>query len=518
MNGKLLNVVTLALAILLTIGVCNALTLQSHSFSPSTLKPGTTGSINIVIQNAGTEYISSATLSAIGTGLAFSGSTVIGDIGSSGSTSIAVPFVVKSGAKTGSYATSITIAYTSNAYSSSTSGASRYITFSVPYTISSTTGLEMTTLSVSPTTVSPGDRLTIRVKIRNTGGKVRSLSIVPNGDFALAGVSQLQIAELSEGQEIEQDIPLIASTTLATGLQSVSLALTYEDASSTEKTESFSLGPIAISEKTPSLMMTVFAPNASPGSRTTITVKVTNAGERMLENTRISLQTSAFFVPLEYSEKTVGNLAARESKDATFLIGISPSSNPAYYALSFLASYDAGKGTETETKILGIDVHGNTELELVASTNPTPLLTTTKSGSLSIQVANRGDAVVRALSVAVDSPIIEAIDAPSNYIGNLEVDDYSASQFAIITKNNLSPGTYPVRVTIKYKDFFNTPREETSELQITVFTPESVANTQSGDNTGWTVAILVIVLVAAYWGYRKFFHKKKHGTLNALTE
>ncbi|MEW5954985.1 MAG: hypothetical protein AB1626_00410, partial [Candidatus Micrarchaeota archaeon] len=304
MNG--LKTIALIAALALLVGGADALTLQSHSFSPSTLKAGTAGSINLVVQNPGGEYVSAATLTATGTGLAFAGSIYVGDLGSSGVTNVAVPFIVKSDAKAGAYAASITIGYISSAYATTAGGSSRYVTFSVPYIISTTTGIEVSTIEVLPETVSPGDRFSLAVMLRNKGGKMQNAALAATGSFSLDGVSRVEVGDLEAGEETQQTVPLVASTALATGLQSVSLTLTYDDATGTQKTEQLSLGPVAISEKTPAVILGLSAANTNPGSRTELSVGVTNAGTTALKNVRISLQEAAFFVPLEYAEKSAG--------------------------------------------------------------------------------------------------------------------------------------------------------------------------------------------------------------------
>jgi len=505
----------LLFALVALLAGANALTLESYSFSPSTLKPGTSGSINLVLQNSATEYVSGATLSASGPGLAFSGNIYLGDLANGGTTNVAVPFVVKSDARAGSFAASLTVGYTSSAYLGTT-GASRYVTLSVPYTISTTTGIEVSTIETLPQTVSPGDRFTLKIRLRNTGGSIYNAVITAGDSFTLDGVSRVETGDLAAAAEAEKEIPLIASTSLATGLQSVSLTLIYDDSTGVEKTEQLSLGPVAISEKTPAAIVGISATNTNPGSRTELVAKVTNAGATALQNVRVSLQPASFFVPLEYAEKSLGTLEAGETKEVAFAIGISPATSPQYYSVSLGVSYDAGRGTETETKSLGVEVKGKTEVSTSASTNPTPITSNAGSYSLSVQVSNMGDAAVRALSVSIDSPLIQATDTNYNYIGTLDVDDYSTAQYAIITKPNLAPGNYPLHVTLRYKDAFNAPHEEQHELQLQVFSPEVAAmSTAKGgaDNTGWTVAIIVILAVGGYVVYVQFIRKKKHATL-----
>ncbi|MEW5955871.1 MAG: hypothetical protein AB1626_05055, partial [Candidatus Micrarchaeota archaeon] len=203
-----------------------------------------------------------------------------------------------------------------------------------------------------------------------------------------------------------------------------------------------------------------------------------------------------------------------ETKELAFAVGISPSAAPQYYSVSFIVSYDAGRGTETEEKTLGVDVRGKTELTVITSTDPTPVTVSVRSYSLSAQVSNTGDSVVRALSVYVNSPLAEAIDVEANYIGNLEVDDYSNAQFAVITKQ-VPAGRYPVEIVLRYKDAFNNQREERKTAYVDVFSQEFAAATgaKGGDNAGWLVAALVIIGVGAYVVYVRFLRRKKHATL-----
>ncbi|MGC8851061.1 MAG: COG1361 S-layer family protein [Candidatus Micrarchaeia archaeon] len=519
MNGTKLmkSFFALALVFVVCAGMGNALTLQTYSFTPSPLKAGARGSMNLVLVGSASEYVSSATIFASGYGLAFTGSQSIGDLGSGATTNVAVPFIVRSDAKPGAYVASVSISYLSTA--TGATGPTRSVTFSVPYTISGVLGLEARLVSASKTSVSPGESFIATVEFENKGDDINNLVITsPSASsFALDGVSQVFVGSIKSKEKKSVEVPLKASSSAVAGNQAVSLALVYDNVNGASFSETDSVGSVLVTGTAPKISVTLSTANVFPGKTATFAVTVKNEGGDEIHNVRVSLpETSTFFTPLDYSEKNIGSIVAGGEGQAIFSVGINSDIVSKFYGLQITVSYDGPAGSSTLTKTAGIEISAATQLDAMVTTSPAPVSVKEGAYSVSIQVSNTGDTAVRALSVVVDSDAFEFNAGNYGYIGTVNVDDYSTVSFNAITKKGLQEGTHYVDVTLNYKDTFNVPHSENKRLELKVVSVEKAAlsasekKAPSGDSTGpLTIIVVVVLAVGAYFGYKKFFKKRK---------
>ena len=127
-----------------------------------------------------------------------------------------------------------------------------------------------------------------------------------------------------------------------------------------------------------------------------------------------------------------------------------------------------------------------------------------------MEIANAGNqkALYLTLKVLPSSPIIET--SPSMvYIGNLDSDDYDSEEISFKVKDDASPGTYPLKIQLTYKDLYGQGYNETYNVDILVSSLNELGSNGKGSSIITIVIVLVVLGVVAYFIYRKFFRKKK---------
>ncbi|MFH1107274.1 MAG: hypothetical protein V1787_05245 [Candidatus Micrarchaeota archaeon] len=507
------NGMFLVTALLLFAAAANAAPqIQSYTLTPDRLKAGMSGSINIIFYNpSATEYLSGAQLDASSSQLIFSGGTSLGDIGTLGTTVSSVGFKVREEATPGIYTVTLTLAYSTNAGASS-----GYKIFSIPVTIYPNLVIQVKDFQVSRAVISPGDTFEVTGKLVSRGGELRhvTLEFPAASNFTLEDTSKIDIGTLTNNREYPISFRVIARETAPSGYYSIPMTLTYDDAVSTSNSDQLSFGPITVSGEISRISIAAIDAVFNPGSEPTLRLELRNNGDTTLENIRITLPDSSdFFVPLDFSEKTIDSVLPKSSKIAEFRIGVKTNIAPQVYQIPLGIRYESKTlGSKEYTKNVGVKVAGTPKLTVIASTSPAPMKTGAGEYTLSVQVSNVGNAAVRAVSIHVDSGIVEFIGSHVDYLGTLNLDDYSTSQYSVVVKPGTKPGTYPLVVMVNYKDAFNTEYSQSISTDIEVASAELVAlsSTPQPTNPLYVVIGLVVVGAVLYWGYRRFFRKKKH--------
>lgn len=504
----------LAYVVLLLVaeGVNAAPQIQNYTVSPERLKAGMSGSINIVFYNpSSTEYISGAQLDASASQLEFSGGTSLGDMGTLGTTVTSVGFKVKDDATPGIYTVKLTLSYTTSA------GASTgYKIFSIPLTVYPNVVIQVKDFKASKSVINPGDSFGITAKIASRGGELRHvvLSFPSSSNFSLEDATKIDVGALKDGMEHPLSFNAIAGERAVAGYYSIPMTISYDDAVSTSNTETIYFGPVTVAAETSRIDAAAINASFNPGSQVELEIELRNNGDTALENVRIALpETSEFFVPLDFGEKTVSRIAPRGSETVSFNIGVKTNIAPQVYQIPLSIRYESKTlGSKEYTKNVGVKVAGTPAVAVIVSTSPAPLTASRGEYTLSVQVSNVGNTAIRAVSTEVSSDILEFVGTREDYLGTLNLDDYSTSQYAVVVKPGAKPGRYPVFVTVSYKDAYNTPYVQQIRAEIEVASAELAALSAKPQPTNplYVIVGLAVIAVVLYFGYKRFFKKKKH--------
>ncbi|MBU1197341.1 hypothetical protein KJ765_02395 [Candidatus Micrarchaeota archaeon] len=507
--------VTALLVLMIAFGVQAAPQLQDFTVTPTTLKPGTSGTITVTIYNPSTsEYLSGAEIQGTASQLQFSGGVSLGDIGTLGTSIASMSFKVRDYAKPGNYVITLTIAYVSNLGGTATG----YKKFSIPVSVSTTNSLQVEEVVVSKSAIAPRDSFTITATLLNEGGDLRNiiLSYPALSNFTFDGRSKIQMGDLKGGNSKRISIPMIAGPVIKAGYYSIPLTITYDDAVATGTTEELLVGPITATSDAQRITVFAETESVSPGSSTDLVIAVRNTADEPLSEVHVVLpEESEFFVPLDFNEKVISIIEPNEVQRVKFHISVNTNAVLKAYGIPITVKYQGRTiGSEEIEKTVGVRVAGTPELSVITSTSPAPMSSDNTQYTLSVQISNIGDTAVRAVSVYASSNELEFIGITSDYLGTLNLDDYSTSQFPVLVKKGITPGSYLVNIRLTFKDAYNNAYDKTKVATIEIVSPEiaQMARGVSGSNPLNYAIIIIVLAVIGYFAYKKWFKKKKpHG-------
>ncbi|MFH0817946.1 MAG: CARDB domain-containing protein [Candidatus Micrarchaeota archaeon] len=501
------NLMFLALVIVFAAAAFADVQFTSTTVSPSTPRPGNTGSISFTVTNTGTSAISGLTLAPSGNGFeSFSDSVSVGTLGASGSTQTSIQFKVSPNTESGVYNIMINVYWNEN----TASGGTGYKLVQIPVTVSKQTIFQ---ISSSPVTVGIGDDFELKATIKNTGGRASNVVMAINSPyFIVKDSSKLIIDDLGRGAEASINVPILTNFSMPAGLYAVPVSISYQDDLGGIQQTTAILGTVQAVRGSSDFSVTSSTDSAaSPGKRVKMTITVRNDGTLATKSVKTTLSSaSSNFVPLGSSQRLIGDMKPGETASTSYDVGISASATPGYYPIVLSVDYlnRQGDAQATVTKDIGIEVIGEPKLSIITSTNPSPVAQGGKY-SLGVQISNTGTTGVNSLRVTVESDSFIVLDnSQTAFIGNLKTDDYSQVSYNVLVKAGTLPGKYPITVKMNFADAYNAEKEivETSYLQ--VIEPDVAASLGMNGNggSGNTILLaigLVVVLIIAYLIYRR---------------
>ncbi len=509
MNGNALVIAFGMFLFLIAPLVSAGVQVTTFSITPTTLKPGMSGTISLTLNNpSATEFITAAYLKARANGINFVPETKIGDLGAEGTTIVAIPFTVAENTNPGVIPVTLELSYTS-----SVSEGGNYKSFSIPLTVSATNLLKVTDVEISQDTIFPGDSFTIDAVIEDSGGPIKNavLSYSATAAYTFEGTSKLDVGNLAAGERKSIRIPVIAGNSITGGYYSIPFTITFDDAVTAGNVDTLYFGPVTAIQDTAKFAISAEAIDATPGGKGIFRIAVENTGTNDLRNFKIALpQSATFFTPLDFAEKTIDVIKSGETKTIDFDVGIGTNIVPQVYQLQLTTTYQTKSGSQTAEKTVGVKIGGAPDLSVYLSSNPAVISNDNKVYSISVQVANTGNSAVRALSLKAGAKELEILGAADSFIGTLSLDDYSTVQFDAVVAKGIAPGKYRMAVELSYKDSYNTPHIENKYVEYDIYSQEValLASKQNGNNPMVMVAIGIVILIVAYFAYKRFFRSQ----------
>ena len=98
------------------------------------------------------------------------------------------------------------------------------------------------------------------------------------------------------------------------------------------------------------------------------------------------------------------------------------------------------------------------------------------------------------------------ISVPSDYLGNLESDDFETTEFEIKVSSSFSGKSLPLNVRVSYADSFNEVLEDTLTVDMKMYSADELAElgikSTAQEETSLTLLLLVApigILVLSFW-------------------
>ncbi|MFA6489836.1 MAG: CARDB domain-containing protein [Candidatus Micrarchaeia archaeon] len=463
--GRTSIFVALAFAFVLLLGQAAAassgplLRISSYTTVPSDVYPGTHGYLQITVENSGdaTAQSVSANYNLNGMNSVIS----IGDVASSSTAQIAVPFEIDQSSAGSIQLINVGIYYS---YTSGNSILPKTTSLSIPLTVKQYKALDIALTDTSIVT-SPGDKIVFSLDIKNTGGVINNLVIgTPNdASFTLYGSTEKKIGNIPLNSTAKVALSMVSSSDAKTGTYAIPIIFTYQDALKQPTNETYYLGPITVLESSSKYRLSLTPlETVEIGAQVPFQLTLENAGATPMSGT-IAINTTSVFTPIGVQTAYFDSVPAGQSASKTVTIGISSSASSGYYTLPLTLTTAEG---QKASYMSGVVVEATPEI--------TVSLDTTGATS-QIQVANTGNSQIR--SVHVSATAIGSTTPTESFIGTLNVDDYSS--VALPSGSGKS-----VAVVVTFKDSNNAEHTAKQTLETT----GNVSFVQGGRTGNSTIA------------------------------
>ncbi len=432
---------------------------SGYSVSPSTLKPGVSGSATVTITNTGTAQVTGVWFKPSGYGFELSSDTIsAGDLGASGSTTVSIPFKIMGSTKAGVYVLQVQAYWTTTG----TDGGTTYKSFSIPMTVTEPAVFQLSPIDKQTTT--KGSSFTLKPTITNTGGKASNVVLTLNSNyFILSGKSRILLGDIPRGGSFTFELPLATSSGTPVGLYSVPVTLTYNDELGAEQNATLSITPVYVASSEPKLVVSVDTGRVEPGEKFDVKITLRNVGTSDANRITLALAISLPFIPIESGNLYIEKLGVGEEKTLSVKMTSDSSTESKTYLIPLSASYSDDSNTHYNiSDYVGIDLKGRAKLSISrVKTSPEDLVQGARA-SLEIRIENYGNGEaknVRAV-LTIDGDSYETI------VGKIAAGDRANANFPL--ERVPSEGKVNVSMRTVFEDSEGW-KETTENFQLVVY-------------------------------------------------
>ncbi len=251
-----------------------------------------------------------------------------------------------------------------------------------------------------------------------------------------------------------------------------------------------------------------------PGEAFDINVKLRNNADSFLKYVTVGLPliSPATHAELPFTPvgggivKTLYQVGPGEDAKFTFKLVANPDAESKPYKIPVIINYydDLGR-LYNLSNIVGIIVGAEPDISI--SVDSSTIYGKGQTGNLILKVVNRGLTGIKFMNVKLkDSADYDILSPKEVYIGNIDSDDYETAEFKVYVKG-FEDSTLKLPLILEYMDANNNPYTKDLELEFKVYSAEKLG-VSSGSSLG-TIIFILIVLVIAYFVYRRWEKKKR---------
>lgn len=246
----------------------------------------------------------------------------------------------------------------------------------------------------------------------------------------------------------------------------------------------------------------------SAGETANVKITLKNSADSLLRNIGVKLDLSNQSIPFapvnSTTEKRLKFLAAGDQAELDFALIALPDSQAGVHKIPLTLSYSDALGTDyTKTDMISLIIGGAPELQ--TNIDETDVLKAGSSGSVSLRLINKGPVNIKFLTVQLlPSTSYEILSSDNIYIGDLDSDDYDTAEFKLYLKPDTESGSLTLPISLEYRDAMNNKFTERADVPVRIYTYDE-ARTFGLEkvNMTWTYVLVAVLLVLAYFGYKK---------------
>lgn len=349
------------------------------------------------------------------------------------------------------------------------------------------------TSSVTPTTVSPGDKANLYLTISNPGTEAANNVKLQIGStqYINAQIPSFDLGTLNAGASTQVVVPVSVLSGAPEGTQVIPYSVSYGFVSVGGTVTAQNSAPIVITKRSIVEIsnVTYSEPTIQRGDDVQVILTLTNAGSGEVRDMVLSLATlpTGITVANAGGERFVGSLQPGESKQVAFDVSVNSGADTITYNLPVdLSFYDNQGAAHSDSKQVGLKVEGIPDFVVAVDTVTGVSPSTT--GKVTVSIANSGTGTSKYLYASASSDA--QISPLVSYVGNMDPDDTNSVTYEV---QPVSSGRHWINVTLSYKDSYNRDGSKSYTLE---FQSGSAA---SEFPTAYVAVILVVILALLYW-------------------
>ncbi len=379
--------------------------------------------------------------------------------------------------------------------------------------------INVTIHSQSPNPVEPGDVLTLKLKVENTGGETKDdvlIEILPSFPFSMYGQSPiLNLGKLpasktgADAAIIEYELKIDPAA--VEGDVGLDLKVTVGTSTRVYNNNEYT---IDIQTQDAILEITevkIEPQQVPPGGTAKVTVMVKNLADSLLRDIKLSLDFDDTTIPLaphqSSSERRLSLLETDFQNALTFEIIADPDATSGLYKVPMEISYYDEKGNSYSVDDLLAIVVGDTPAVKPFIRRST-VLQANKEGVITLAIANAGVTDVKFLELFIlpseDYELISTSDY--YYIGDVDSDDTETEEIDIFVNKRVDLLSFPVR--LKYMDANNKPFQQQFDLELELYSSSELKKYGIiTGGSGGTIFFLIILAGLGFFWYKKYYKK-----------
>ncbi|MBT4540681.1 hypothetical protein HOC35_04155 [Candidatus Woesearchaeota archaeon] len=396
--------------------------------------------------------------------------------------------------------------------------------------------VEASLIGQNPDPAEPGDIVEIRFNVWNGGYGILEnveFQLVPEWplSFVSGQSSKIQVGDLKTedfyGDKVDDKTALLfyrlkVDPSATTGDYQVKLKYTVEN--KFNQGQKLPVYNIRVESSTSLLDIESFSTipeKIKPGESGELLIKLTNKGGIDLKDLKLKLDlNNVDFSPIgSTNEKLVKSLERDHSTVIKYNLLASGNMKAKEYQIPIDIEFEDDDNNAYDK---------NNTVTILMDSTPSYLLNLEQSdvfvsntkGKVVISLSNTGQSDLKYLNLEVlDTDSYEVLGKRSEYLGNLESDDFETADFQLFVKKinfieDNEKRNVPLNVRISYKDSYNTDYSDEGEINLPIYTKSAAKKYDlvKGGMSGVQIFfILIIIAGVGYYIYRK---KRKNNNNN----
>ena len=249
----------------------------------------------------------------------------------------------------------------------------------------------------------------------------------------------------------------------------------------------------------------------APGKASELGITLSNIADSPLKDVTVSLDLSSltFFPTGTGTEQKVYLMESGASRTFIFNLVAGPSMDAGIYKIPMAITYRNLLGDDFSLSDYATVVVGDVP-EITVGVETTTVLAAGDSGTVTLNVINKGLTGVKLLSISIlpSNDFVVLSPSPSTYIGSIDSDGYETAEYSVYVNPSVQ-GNLAIPVSLDYRDDNNNNFTEIRNVELKLYSQEDIARYGLRIQGGIAIWVIILILViVAYLVYTRVWKKR----------